>query len=262
MSDPAPTGSAALAERLRALHVPGDPLVVVNAWDAASARVVAGVHGCRAIATASWAIAAAHGLPDHETIDRDTMLAAVARIVAAVPDLPVTADLEAGYGATPAEVGQTVEAAARLGVVGLNLEDQGRPIEEAAGRVAAARAAAERAEVPLVINARVDPWSGEERVTEAAARGRAYVAAGADCVFVIGATDHGEIAQLVELIGAPVSVLARPGASVAELAALGVARVSFGPGPQGAAMAALRDAAVGLLGGGEVPAAFAFRPPA
>jgi 2-methylisocitrate lyase-like PEP mutase family enzyme len=258
MADPAP---ARRAEALRALHVPGDPLVVVNAWDAASARVVAAA-GSRAIATASWAIAAAYGVQDG-AMPRGAMLAAVRRIVAAVSELPVTADLEAGYGETPNEVGATVAAALDVGVVGLNLEDEGRAVEDAASRVAAARNAGERAGVPVVINARVDPWAGpaEQRVTEAAARGRAYVAAGADCVFVIGASEPDDIARLVELIGTPVSVLARPGASVADLAALGVARISFGPGPLGGALAALDAAARSLLDRGAVPEAFGFRPP-
>ena len=259
MADPAP---ARRAEALRALHVPGDPLVLVNAWDAASARVVAAA-GSRAVATASWAIAAAYGVADG-ALPRGAMLAAVRRIAAAVPELPVTADLEAGYGETPTEVGATVAAALDVGVVGLNLEDEGRAVEDATRRVAAARVAGERAGVPVVINARVDPWSGpaDERVAEAVARGRAYAAAGADCVFVIGATEPDDIARLVERMGAPVSVLARPGASVAELAAIGVARVSFGPGPMGGALAALDAAARTLLDRGAAPEAFAFRPPA
>ena len=99
-------------------------------------------------------------------------------------------------------------------------------------------------------------------MAEAAARGRAYVAAGADCIFVIGASEPDDIARLVELIGAPVSVLGRPGASVAELAGLGVARISFGPGPMGGALAALDAAARSLLDRGAAPEAFGFRPPA
>ncbi len=163
------------------------------------------------------------------------MLAAVRRIAAAVPELPVTADLEAGYGETPTRSARPSSAALDVGVVGLNLEDEGRAVEDAATRVAAARNAGERAGVPVVINARVDPWTGspEQRVTEAAARGRAYVAAGADCVFVIGASEPDDIARLVELIGSPVSVLARPGASVTRARRARRGADLLRPGPDG-----------------------------
>ena len=256
----------ARAEELRRLHEAPELLVLVNAWDAASARTVASVPATRAIATASWSIAAAHGLPDGELL-RDTMLEAVARIAAAV-ELPVTADLESGYGDTPEAVGETVAAALEAGAVGCNLEDAMRPAEEHAARVAAARAAGERAGVPLVINARTDVFLLEAgdpatREAEAVRRGRAYREAGADCIFVPGVTDAETIGRLVGAMGAPVSVLAVPGgASLAELHRLGVARVSFGPGPMGVAMAALRRAAETLAAGGEVPADLRFRPPA
>jgi len=112
----------AKAEELRRLHMAPELLVLVNVWDVASARVVAGTPGCRAIATASWSIAAALGYRDGEQIPRDDMIAAVGRIAAAV-DQPVTADLETGFGATPAEVAQTITAAIEAGAVGCNLED-------------------------------------------------------------------------------------------------------------------------------------------
>ena len=259
------------AETLRALHRPGDPLVLVNVWDAASARAVAAAPGCRAIATASWSIAAAHGLPDGERIGREQMLAAVARVAAAV-ELPVTADLEAGYGAGPEEVAETAVGALAAGAVGCNLEDGTRsgaeplrPTAEHAARVAAAVAAGERSGVGLVVNARTDVYLAEAgepggRLAAALERGRAYRDAGAACIFVPGVGDPREIGRLVEGMGAPVSVLATAGGpSLPELRDLGVARVSFGPGPLGVALAALQRAAGALLAGEAFPEDLRFR---
>jgi 2-methylisocitrate lyase-like PEP mutase family enzyme len=258
----------AKAEELRRLHVDPAILVLVNAWDAASARTVAAVPGCRAVATASWAIAAARGKADGEAIGREAMLESVGCVAEAV-DLPVTADLEGGYGATPDDVGETMARAIEAGAVGCNLEDGSttgpelRPADEAADRVAAARARADAEGVPAVINARTDVYlRGEGDVESAILRGRAYVAAGADCIFVPGVRDAGTIRQIVEGMAAPVSVLASRGApSVRELQELGVARVSFGPGPMGVALAALARAASDLLAGGPPMDDLAFRPP-
>jgi 2-methylisocitrate lyase-like PEP mutase family enzyme len=257
------------AEALRALHADPAILVLVNVWDAASARTVASVPGCRAIATASWAIAAAHGLADGEAIGREGMLEAVGCVARAV-DLPVTADLEGGYGATPADVGETIRRAIAAGAVGCNLEDGVRDgqllrdAEDAAQRIAAARAAADEAGVPLVINARTDVYlRGADDPEAAILRGQAYARAGADCIFVPGVTDRETIRALVDGIEAPVSVLARPGApSVSELQELGVARVSFGPGPMGVALAALAKTASDLLAGGVPADELSYRPPA
>jgi 2-methylisocitrate lyase-like PEP mutase family enzyme len=257
------------AEQLRRLHTDPAILVLVNVWDVASARTVAAVPGCRAIATASWAIAAAHGFPDGEAIGRDRMIGFVGEVAEAV-GLPVTADLEGGYGETPAEVGETIARAIAAGAVGCNLEDgvqDGallRDAQDAAARVAAARERADREGVPIVINARTDVYlRGADDPEAAILRGQAYVRAGADCVFVPGVTDPRTIAALVEGIGAPVSVLARPGSpSVTELQELGVARVSFGPGPMGAALAALARTASDLLAGGVPADELAYRPPA
>jgi len=256
------------AHALRALHTDPAILVLVNAWDAASARTVAAVPGCRAIATASWAIAAADGRPDGEVIGRDRMIAAVERIAAAVK-LPVSADLEGGYGESPDAVAETVERAIAAGAVGCNLEDgvagEGllRDARDAAARVAAAREAGERVGVPVVINARTDVFlRGADDPEAAVLRGQAYLAAGADCVFVPGVRDAATIEELVERIDGPVSVLARPGGpSVRELQELGIARVSFGPGPMGVALAALARAASDLQSGGDVPDDAGFRPP-
>jgi 2-methylisocitrate lyase-like PEP mutase family enzyme len=261
--------SVVRAQELRRLHVDPAILVLVNVWDVASARTVAAVPGCRAIATASWAVAAAHGSPDGEAIGRDAMLAMIGRIAAAV-DLPVTADLEGGYGATPQDVADTVSRAIAVGAVGCNLEDgipgevRLRDAQDAAQRIAAAREQAERDGVGLVINARTDVFlRGVDDVEAAVLRGQAYVRAGADCVFVPGVKDRATIRALVDGIGAPLSVLAIPGApSVRELQDLGVARVSFGPGPMGVALAALARTASDLLHGGAPAGELAYRPPA
>src|SRR5262245_36607268 len=173
------------AEELRRLHAAPEPLVLVNAWDAASARVVASAPGCRAIATASWSIAASRGFADGEQIPLEQMLDGV-RIVAAAVDLPVTADLERGYGDAGATVAQAIDA----GAVGCNLEDADgagglRPVEDHVAAVQAARAAGEAAGVPLVINARTDVFlTAEKNMDEAVERARAYLSAGADCAFV------------------------------------------------------------------------------
>lgn len=259
----------ARADELRRLHVDPAILVLVNVWDAASARTVASIPGCRAIATASWAIAAARGLADGEVIGREGMLDAVATIAGSVA-LPVTADLEGGYGATPADVGETIERAIATGAVGCNIEDgirdgdRLRDAQDAAERIAAARAAAAAAGVPIVINARTDVFlRGTDDPEAAFLRGQAYARAGADCIFVPGVVDAKTIKELVDGIDAPVSVLARPGApSVTELQELGVARVSFGPGPMGVALAALAKTASDLMQGGVPADELSYRPPA
>jgi 2-methylisocitrate lyase-like PEP mutase family enzyme len=249
------------AEELRRLHAAPEPLVLVNAWDAASARVVAGTPGCRAIATASWSIAAAHGFADGEAIPLDTMLAAVKTVADAV-ELPVTADLERGYG----DAGATVAKAIEAGAVGCNLEDSNADgglvaVEQHVAAVEAARAAGEAAGVPLVINARTDVFLTGGEMDEAVERARAYLAAGADCAFVPFLGPGVDLEQLVIRIRGPVSVMAGAGSPpLAELARLGIARVSYGPGPLGVAMAALRHAAETLLTGGAPMAELAFRP--
>ena len=253
------------AEELRRLHAAPEPLVLVNAWDAASARVVAGAPGCRAIATASWSIAAAHGLADGEAISREAMIDAVAIVVRAV-DLPVTADLERGFG----DARVTIESALEAGAVGCNLEDADGsgglwPAQEHAAVVAAARAAGDAAGIPLVINARTDVYltdviPPQERVVAALERGAAYLEAGADCIFVPGVGDLAVLEELAREMGGPVSVIGGAGGpTLAELARIGVARVSYGPGPLGVAMAALSRAAETLLAGGDPPADLAFR---
>ena len=244
------------AELLR-LH--GDPelLVLVNAWDVASARAIAGQSGCQAIATASAAIAASHGYPDGEHIPFELMLDVIARIAAAV-DLPVTADLEAGYG----DIAETVRRAIAAGAVGGNLEDEMLPFDEAVAAVRAAVAAAEAEGIAFVLNARTDAFlmAGDrdpaEALADAIARGKAFLDAGADCVFVPGELDADTIAALVDGLGErKLSLLGFPGTPPpSELAALGVARLSYGPFPQLVLLGKLRELAADLLAGGTLPA--------
>ncbi|MDH6128978.1 isocitrate lyase/phosphoenolpyruvate mutase family protein [Kitasatospora sp. GP82] len=236
------------------LHRPGDPLVLANVWDAASARLVAAA-GAQAIATASASVSWTLGAQDGGGLDRDRALAQTALVAGAV-ELPVTADLESGFAETAAGVGETVTALLATGAIGVNLEDgldggarELRPVGEAAERIAAARAAADAAGVPLYINARTDVFlrgigEPQGRLDAAIARGLAYVEAGASGVFVPGSADPAVIAALAEALPVPLNVLAAPGApTVAELAALGVGRISLGPGLAEVAYAAVRRAA-------------------
>jgi 2-methylisocitrate lyase-like PEP mutase family enzyme len=245
----------ALAERFRSFHRGPPILVLPNAWDVASARVFAGLPGCRAVATTSAGIAESLGYTDHEGTPPDVMFEAVGRIASAV-DVPVTADLEGGYG----DPERAAEAALEAGCVGLNLEDgthlPERPLVEIAvqeKRLAAVRSRADAFGVPLVVNARTDVFLAEvgapgDRVDLVAERGRAYLGAGADCVLVAGVLDAPTIAAIVRAVGGPVSVLARGGAPpVRELEQLGVARVSVGPFPFRATLGLLERLGTQLL---------------
>lgn len=232
---------------LRRLHDRSRILLLPNAWDVASARMVEEA-GFPAVATSSAGIAAVLGYPDGQRIGRDEMLEMVSRITRALR-VPVTADLEAGYD----DAGATVEAALGGGAVGMNLEDSApdglAPIEVQVQRVRAARAAADRHGVPFVINARTDVYfvrGGEQadRFERTVERARAYLESGADCIFVPGVRDAALIGRLVQAIPGPLNVLAGPGTPpVATLQALGVARVSAGSGPMRAALTAGRRAA-------------------
>lgn len=222
---------------LRALHKPGEPLILPNIWDAATARLVAAA-GFPALATSSAAVAEALGYTDGEATPVAETLGAIARITRAVI-VPVTADMERGYGLGPAEL---VERLAAAGAVGCNLEDSDPRTEamidagQQADFLAAIRSAARDAGVDLVINARVDTFMngrGEPpaRLAEALDRAQRYFAAGADCVYPIFASDPTAIRALVERAGGPINILRHddsPG--LADLAALGVARISFGAG--------------------------------
>lgn len=236
MSRPSPQDRATL---LRQLHSTG-VLVLPNAWDAASAAVIARA-GAPAVATTSAGLAWSLGYRDGEQVPRADLFRLVRRIVEVV-DVPVTADIEAGFGADEAQVGQTVTAVLRAGVVGINLED-GRPGEGglfelpiAAGRVAAARAAATAHGVPdLVINARTDVYlrgigTPDERPDEVLRRAEAFATAGADCLFVPAVSDLAVLADLVAASPLPISVFTEAGgATVAQLRAAGVRRITVGP---------------------------------
>lgn len=258
------TSQQELAATFRRLHArAGDrPLVLPNAWDAMSARVVEEA-GAQAIASTSAGIAWAMGYPDGQKIPREQMLAQVALIARAVR-VPVTADVESGYGSgTPADAAETARGVIAAGAVGLNLEDApgpaGAPVVDAehhAARIAAMRAAAREAGVDLFINARTDSYlrklgaDDAARFDETVRRARLYVEAGADGVFVPLAPTE-VIGRLAAAIDAPLNVIAGPGSpAIAELGRLGVARVSLGPGLARSVMAHVRRAAAEVLGGG------------
>jgi 2-methylisocitrate lyase-like PEP mutase family enzyme len=242
-----PLDIKAKAETLLKLHDRRKMLVLPNAWDAASARIFA-ESGFAAIATTSGGICRTFGRPDSEAVGRDQMLSVVRRIAHAV-EVPVTADLMAGFGATPADVGDTARAALEVGVVGMNIEDSPghdaplREIELQCERIAAARQAADRAGVAFVINARIDTWlrqvsSGQERLELTIARARSYLKAGASCIYPITVSDPDDIAALTRAIDGPVNVMMRAGVPrIAELEKFGVARVTFGSGMMLAALA-------------------------
>ena len=241
------------ARRLRALHEPPG-LVLPNAWDAGSAALIERA-GARAIATTSSGLAWSLGYGDGERLERAELVRALGRIVAAV-DLPVSADLEAGYGESPRDVAETVAAVLTTGVAGVNLEDS-RPraaglfsVDEEVERLRAAREVARDYGVPeLVITARCDVYlarigSEAERLSILRERFTAYGAAGADCLFVPGLLDLEVLRNVTSSVGLPVNVLATPrGPSVHELLGVGVRRVSVGSGlTQVAYAAAIRSA--------------------
>ncbi|WFE39180.1 isocitrate lyase/phosphoenolpyruvate mutase family protein [Micromonospora sp. WMMD998] len=245
------------AQQFRSLHLPGEPLVLVNAWDAASARIVAAA-GARAVATTSAGVAWSRGAPDGDALARETAVDVI-RLVAATVRLPVTADIESGFGDTPDDVADTVTAVLAAGAVGVNVEDARhdgdgplRDVDEQCARLAAVRSAADRADIPLYLNARVDTFlSGAGGVPETVARAEAYLAAGADGIFVPGTVDPETVAALVSAIPAPLNVLVGPGAPpVAELARLGVARISLGSRVAASAYATAGRAAAEALGAG------------
>lgn len=243
------------ARVFRALHVVGRPLVLYNVWDAGSAAAVARA-GAAAIATGSWSVAAAQGYDDGERLPFEQAVATLERIVATV-DLPVSIDLEAGYGGSPAGVAASVRAVAEAGALGLNIEDGVagggiRPPDEQAARIGAARGA----DAAMFINARIDLFlrseagAHAELFDEALARANAYAEAGADGIFLPGLADRALIERFCGASPRPVNIMAAPGSpSREELAALGVARISHGPFPYRAAMAALEAEAKAALGG-------------
>jgi 2-methylisocitrate lyase-like PEP mutase family enzyme len=249
-------GQVAAAARFRELHT-GAVLVLPNAWDAASAALIEAA-GARAIASTSAGVSWALGTHDRQGLDRRQMAGAVARIVQSVR-VPVTADIERGYGREPSDVAETVKAIIDAGAVGINLEDSpgsdGQPLESAsaqAGRIAAARDAAEASGIDLFINARTDVYLrrvGEpaSRVQNVKQRQRIYADAGADGLFVPGLIDLDIIRELA-LGSLPLNLLAGPGApSIAELGRAGASRISVGPAIAQAAYQLVSRSAAELL---------------
>lgn len=230
------------AEVFRLLHIPQNPIILYNIWDAGSAKAVERA-GARAIATGSWSVAAAQGHADGEHLPLDIALAVAERIVQSV-DVPVSVDFEGGYATDPETIGQNVRSLLALGVIGLNFEDQEVKasglygIEEQAARLRAVRDAGEAVGVPVFINARTDVFlkaaPDADRMCllqEALARATAYAEAGADGFFVPGLTDESLIRKICDEVGLPVNVMTADPQSIGDLAACGASRISFGPNP-------------------------------
>jgi 2-methylisocitrate lyase-like PEP mutase family enzyme len=254
---PTSTDSASRASELLALHRAPELLTVVNVWDVISAKVVSDIEGTRALATASHSIAASRGYEDGENIPVEEMVREVG-LIAAATGLPVSADLEGGYGDAP----ETIRRAIGVGIVGANLEDQMKPLAEATAQVEAVLRAAAAEGVPdFVLSARTDAFvkAGDrdpaEVLADALQRGRAYLDAGAPVVFVPGRLDEAQIGELVAAFGPQrLTTIALPGTpSLARQQELGVARVSFGPMSQRVALTALAELVEAVHQGGGVP---------
>ncbi len=236
-------------------------LVLPNAWDVASARIFEEA-GFPAIATTSAGIAFSLGYPDGQRISREEMIARIGRIARAVK-VPVTADIEWGYGSTPEEIARTTREVIEAGAVGMNLEDTSGngdqpllPLEMALQKIKAVRETAATLRIPLVVNARTDVYlleggDPDANYVEAVRRLVAFCDAGADCVFAPGLKDAETIGRLVQAVACPLNILAVPGTpSIAELEKLGVARVSVGSGFMRATLGALRAMAEELKNAG------------
>ena len=242
------------AERFAALHIPGKPVILFNVWDAGSAQAVADA-GAKAIATGSWSVAAAHGLFDAEALPLDLAVANIARIVKTV-DLPVTLDFEGGYATDLDTLKTNIAKVVDTGAIGINFEDQiigGEGLhssDDQCRRIAAIRGTARAAGLDLFINARTDvflkskPTDHSEHLREAIIRGNDYGEAGASGFFAPGLKDAQLIGKLCDEVAIPVNIMVMSDTpSNAEMAALGVARISYGPGPYRHAMETLKTAA-------------------
>jgi 2-methylisocitrate lyase-like PEP mutase family enzyme len=245
------------ARLFASLHRPGDPVILYNAWDAGSARVVAEA-GAKAIATGSASVAAAHGFSDAEALPLELALANAARIAKAV-ELPVTVDFEGAYAVEPGGVAANVKRLAETGAIGCNFEDQvigGEGLHSSEDQVARIRAARAAVGPDFFINARTDIFLKTRaqthepvRIEEALERARAYGEAGASGFFVPGLVDLDQLAQICAGSPLPVNFMAFPGAPAADaVAAAGIARISHGPFPHKLAMAALNEAAEAIYG--------------
>ena len=231
------------ANLLKNLHIKGHPLILFNIWDAGSARAIQEV-GAKVIATGSWSVATAHGYDDGEKLPFDLVLANIQRIIASV-DIPVTIDFEGGYGKSPNEVKENVIKIIEAGAVGINFEDQivdGEglySIEDQCARISAIREAAKHTEIPIFINARTDIFLKTEacnhnngHLEEALIRASAYAESGANGFFVPGLREAKYIKKLCEHSPIPINIMVMSNTpQPRELAELGVARISYGPGP-------------------------------
>lgn len=242
---------ADLAETFRALHRPGDPILLANCWDAGSARLIEAT-GALAMATTSAGLAWSHGYPDGDALPLPVLTTAVEQI-ARVISVPLTVDIEGGYSDEPAHVGSVIEAVIEAGAVGINLEDGRGSPELLVAKIFAARASADVLGVPLFINARIDVYlkslvPPDRAVDEVIRRAALYRDAGADGAFPAGITNPADIRAVVEGTGLPINVLVGPGLPrVDQLRALGVARVSAGSGVSQMVIGTARDAVAAFL---------------
>lgn len=231
------------AQKFGRLHVKGDPLILFNIWDAGSAKAVAEA-GAKAIATGSWSVAAANGYADGEEMPLDFAIANLERITSSV-QLPVTLDFEGGYATDVSVLQANIKKVIDAGAVGINFEDQiigGEglySVEDQSARIVAVREAAEQMSIPLFVNARTDVFlktypavHTDEQLEEVVARASAYAAAGASGLFAPGLRDPEMIRKLCKRSALPVNIMVLPDTPPnKELAGLGVARISYGPGP-------------------------------
>jgi 2-methylisocitrate lyase-like PEP mutase family enzyme len=249
------------AAAFAALHTGGEILILPNAWDGASAAVMADA-GAKAVATSSAAVAWSHGYPDGDALPLPLLLATITAVARAAGDIPVTADIEGGYTDDLTKLAETIKAVIGAGAVGVNLEDGKREPDLHARKIEAARKAADATGVPLFINARTDVYlqglaEGHAAYVETTARAERYRGAGASGVFVPGPSDPDLIGRLADEIRLPLNIMLLPGlAKAAQLQALGVRRVSSATAPFRAAYATVANATAEFLKDGD-PAAFA-----
>lgn len=249
------TNQKAKAEKFHALHQKGNPIVLYNIWDAGSANTVKDA-GAKAIGTSSWAVAEANGFADGEAIPVSALMR-VLKSISSITDLPVTADIESGYGADPQEVANTAKHAIQAGVVGFNLEDQiiGKgqlcSLDEQVVKIRACREMADEIGIPVFINARTDTFLVAKQTDRVEAleklaieRAIAYADAGANGFFTPGLVDVGAIKRLCAVCPIPLNIMMMPGVpSIQTLTDIGVSRISFGPGPYLELMGTLKNGA-------------------
>lgn len=247
------------AAAFAALHRKGNPVIIYNIWDAGTAKAVADA-GAKALGTGSWSVAAAQGYADGENLPMEALLSTAKSIASAV-ELPLSVDFEGGYAEDPAELAENVAKVIDAGAIGVNFEDQVvggsgvYPISRQAERIRAIRSLADSRGIPLFINARTDLFLQEGDRTkhaalldEAVARARAYAEAGGNGFFAPGLADEELIRKLCEASPVPVNIMMMPGVSAPKrLGELGVARVSYGPGPYRAMMAKLKEDAAAVF---------------